>query len=152
MTQRGILTLLVLLTAWANAQDTKIVCRQDGAQLELNQCAADDFKRADKELNRVWKEIQAKYADQPLFLKKLTTAQRFWLQFRDAELEAKFPIEKQENARIQYGSVYPMCWNGYKAGLTNARVRDLKIWLTGGQEGDACLGSVKMPSELSGAK
>ncbi|MBS0582187.1 MAG: DUF1311 domain-containing protein [Proteobacteria bacterium] len=142
----------IVLPIWSSAQDEKIVCRENGTQLELNQCAADEYTRTDNELNQVWKQIQLKYADQSLFLKKLKAAQLLWLQFRDAEMEAKFPVDKQENPRFQYGSVYPMCWAGYKAALTSARVRDLKVWLTGEQEGDVCMGSVKLSDELSKIK
>jgi len=137
---------------WSLAKEPELVCRKDGTQLELNQCAADEYAQADNGMNQIWKQIQLKYADQPLFLKKLKAAQLLWLQLRDAELEAKFPVDKQENPRFQYGSVYPMCWASYKAALTNARVRDLKVWLTGEQEGDMCMGSVKLSDELPKAK
>ena len=151
--KRWLCAIGIFLPIWSSAQDEKIVCRENGTQLELNQCAADDFARADNELNQVWKQILSKYCDRPLFLKKLKASQLLWLQFRDAELEAKFPYDKSENPRYEYGSVFPMCWAMYKAQLTVARVKDLKVWLVGeAQEGDVCQGSVKMSADLQSIK
>lgn len=42
-----------------------------------------------------------------------------------------------------YGSSYPMCVSAYKAELTRARIRELRRWLDGIDEGDICGGSVK---------
>jgi hypothetical protein len=36
-----------------------------------------------------------------------------------------------------------MCHALYKAELTQARTRELKVWLDGIEEGDVCAGSVK---------
>jgi hypothetical protein len=37
-----------------------------------------------------------------------------------------------------------MCLSNYKKELTDERIRKLKIWLIGIDEGDACSGSVKI--------
>lgn len=41
-----------------------------------------------------------------------------------------------------YGSVFPMCANGFKTQLTLERVSFLKKWLIGSEEGDVCSGSI----------
>lgn len=145
-------TVAMTVAASAFAQSKAPACYEKGTQAELDQCAAGDYAQADQELNRVWKDIQTRYADQPLFLKKLKAAQLLWLQFRDAEVEAKYPLEKGDDARGQYGSSYPMCVGQFKAELTRARTRDLRAWLVGGAEGDVCMGSLKLSDDLIQAK
>jgi hypothetical protein len=42
-----------------------------------------------------------------------------------------------------YGSIQPMCESGYLEKLTRERIKTLKEWLFGEEEGDACIGIVK---------
>lgn len=140
--------LMMVLPFAAFAADGQIGCNPNGTQAELNACSAGDFVKADQELNKVWKTIQAKYKDQPVFLEKLKVSQKLWLQFRDAEVDANYPVGKNENPSTQYGSVYPMCVGTVKARLTQQRTEQLKAWLDGAQEGDACSGSIKNSAEL----
>lgn len=123
-------------------------CYTSGSQQDLDECAGSEFSRVDKQLNAVWKRIQEKYADQPVFLKKLTVAQNFWIKFRDAEIDAVYPTKASDNPTVLYGSVYPMCVGMLKARLTRERTAQLKVWLKGIKEGDVCAGSVKKPVEL----
>jgi uncharacterized protein YecT (DUF1311 family) len=109
-------------------------------QLELNQCATSQLKAADDELNRVYQAILRKYKENRQLLEKLRNSQRAWLTFRDAELEAKFPFE---NKQSHYGSVYPRCANLFLARHTQERIRHLREWLDGTEEGDVCAGSVQ---------
>ena len=46
-----------------------------------------------------------------------------------------------------YGSVYPVCAEEILADLTEARTAQLRFWLEGVEEGDACAGSAVMHSE-----
>jgi uncharacterized protein YecT (DUF1311 family) len=123
-------------------------CYDSPSQAGLNACAAGEAAKADQQLNQVWKAIQAKYKDQPAFLEKLKTSQRLWLQFRDAEIDAHFPIGKDEDAATLYGSVYSMCVSQLQASLTQQRIQQLQAWLNGAQEGDVCAGSFKNSADL----
>ncbi|MBU6247551.1 MAG: DUF1311 domain-containing protein [Xanthomonadaceae bacterium] len=118
-------------------------CTGASTQAELDACASGSFAQADAELNRVWRAIQSRYADQPLFLARLKTAQKAWLAFRDAEVAARFPLAPGQSAQAEYGSVFPMCQDQFKAVLTAERTAQLKAWLEGVAEGDVCAGSVK---------
>ena len=141
-------TLLSLACFSAFAGEPLPACYSSPTQGGLNACAAGEFNKADAELNATWKAILAKYADQPLFLQKLKTSQQLWLKFRDAEVEAAFPVGKSEDPSAQYGSVYPMCISQRRAGLTRQRVEELKSWLRGAEEGDVCAGSIKNSADL----
>lgn len=118
------------------------ICIQLGAhgqsQTPMNSQAGSQYQKADKELNTVYKKILREYAKQPVFIAKLKTAQRLWIQLRDAELEAKFPEPDQ------YGSALPSCRAIYLEDLTRQRIKFLKTWLNGIPEGDVCNGSVKI--------
>ena len=109
-------------------------------QADLNQNAHNEYKNAEKEINSVYQKILIEYSSDTGFIKNLRAAQRLWIQFRDAEVKAKYP-----NGTLDYyGSVYPMCVSIYKTQLTKERIKTLRLWLTGIEEGDVCSGSVKI--------
>jgi uncharacterized protein YecT (DUF1311 family) len=107
-------------------------------QSEINLEAYNNYKKADKELNEVYQKILKEYKSDTEFLKNLKVAQKIWITFRDAEMLAKFP--KREPG--YYGSIQPTCWSNHLQELTEERIKRLKIWLTGIEEGSMCSGSV----------
>ncbi len=102
-------------------------------QLDLNECANLEYGSADKELNRVYQSVIRKHKDDGVFINKLKQAQQAWIKFRDAEMEAVFPHN--------YGSASSMCWSLLKTSMTVKRMKQLRIWLDGVEEGDVCSGS-----------
>jgi uncharacterized protein YecT (DUF1311 family) len=109
-------------------------------QSELNKEKNDSFMEADRELNEIYKKILSEYKSDSLFVNNLKVSQRIWITFRDAELKMKYPDREPE----YYGSVHPMCISMYLEYLTRERIKTLKVWLDGIEEGDACNGSVKI--------
>ena len=107
-------------------------------QMEMNESAGKDYEKADKKLNRIYQQILRKNADDTAFTNNLKIAQRIWIQFRDAEMKMKYP----DRPDGYYGSVFPMCWEMYLTQLTNERIKTLKEWITGEEEGDVCGGTV----------
>jgi len=132
---------LIPFSAVAIAEDG-FKCRAEGNQMELNACAADEYAAADKEMNTVYRQILKEYADEPLFLGKLKIAQRLWVQLRDAETEARFPVGSNENPRDVWGSAMPMDVDTYRAELTRQRTKQLRVWIDGLPDGDNLAGSV----------
>lgn len=116
-------------------------------QVELNTCAGDEYAAADAELNRVYKKILESYKGDPKFITKFRASQRAWISFRDAELEARFPHADGGKSAQYYGSIFPMCYAQYKAGLTRERAAKLQEWLDGAEEGDVCSGSVEVKQQ-----
>jgi len=110
------------------------------SQTAMNMKAYSDYKKADEELNGVYQKILKSYSRETTFIKKFRNAQRLWIQLRDAELAAKYP-----NGGT-YGSVAPMCESIYLETLTRDRIKFLSVWVTGIEEGEVCLGSVRMKS------
>lgn len=130
----------LLLPVAALAQKPEADCFDKAiTQLDVNDCAGEQLAVADAELNRVYKAILEKYKKDALFIEKLRAAQRAWLTYRDAEIEAKYPHAKEDR---YYGSSLGMCDPLYRAQLTQERVRKLREWLDGSEEGDICSGSV----------
>lgn len=109
------------------------------SQLDMNVDAGKDYAKADAELNKVYKQIVREYQGQKPFLLKLQAAERAWIVFRDAELEAIFPAANKTDA---YGSVYPMCRFQWLTQITKQRTSELKRWIRGSEEGDVCCGSI----------
>ena len=57
---------------------------------------------------------------------RLKTAQRLWIQLRDADMQSLFPLAEGQDPRVQYGSMYPMSFAYAKAELTRQRTRHLR--------------------------
>jgi len=55
-----------------------------------------------------------------VFLQSLKAAQQRWIQFRDAEMEARYPAP---NSLVAYGSFFPVCYSNGLAELTKARTQ-----------------------------
>jgi len=124
-----VFTAFTPITSWANDE---IKCNDSGGQLEINACARDDFNKADRELNRTYQALINKEANDKLFISKLRLAQKAWLSFRDADLEARFACAEND-VRLCWGSMYPMSFFFRKAELTRERTKHLQQLLKDGR-------------------
>lgn len=116
------LALLVVLPALASAQ----------SQSEMNADACRDAKAADAELNRVYKDVMARAAEDAKLADRVKVAQRAWVAFRDAQLALLYPPGDPTQ-----GSVAPMCACLAEQELTTDRTKQLRRLLAG-EEGDVC--------------
>lgn len=126
MSPRLLLTLPPFL--FPSLAHAAIDCANASDQATMNQCAGQDFKAADKELNAVYQQITGRLKDNPDGKKLLVTAQRAWVGFRDAE--CKFSA-----SGVTGGSVYPLIYSNCLTGVTKVRVEALKEYLKC-EEGD----------------
>ncbi|WP_282411620.1 lysozyme inhibitor LprI family protein [Pseudomonas sp. PS02303] len=125
MHPRFLLALTPLLfTTVAHAAD----CDNATDQATMNQCAAQQHKATDKELNALYQQITQRLKSNPDSKKLLLGAQRSWIAFRDAEC-------KFASAGVEGGSVYPLIYSNCVTELTKARVETFKNYLKC-QEGD----------------
>lgn len=124
---------LILLTA----QDPQWNCENPQAQQEMNFCAAQDFERADAELNAAYRAAieSARQADReyagladgaggptdggPGEEATLREAQSAWVSFRDAHC-------RLESFEARGGTMQPMLDAGCRATLTRARTAELR--------------------------
>lgn len=86
-------------------------------QLEMNEITIDNFKKADNELNQVYKKLVKKLDEKEKNL--LITAQKNWIKFRDSKCE----FEKQQ---YDGGSIQPSIYYTCLAESTEDRIKDLK--------------------------
>lgn len=121
-----LLIAAVLLAAAIPALANEIECNPDGSQLELNACAAQALDQADAELNAAYKQVLIDQAGQSVALANIKTAQRLWIQLRDADLAARYPVGEDEDPRMLYGSMYPMLYARAKTTLTQTRTTYLR--------------------------
>jgi len=128
----SIIALILVGAPWTEASAQ--------TQGEMNQDAASEFKAADNELNAIYQQILEDYADDEAFIANLKEAQRCWIAFRDAQMKMKYP----DREAGYYGSIQPMCEAMYLAELTQDRIKALKVWIEGVEEGDMCAGTVKV--------
>lgn len=118
------MVILILAPIASHAMDD-VKCNNSGGPLELNACAKDDFEKADKELNKTYQALIKKEVNDSLFISKLRLAQKAWLVFRDADIEAQFACSEPD-IRTCYGSMYPMSFLSRKAELTRERTKHLQ--------------------------
>ncbi len=94
----------------------------------MDACAGTAFKKADAELNGLYRRITGRLKDDVATLNLLVAAERAWVSFRDAEC-------RFANSGSADGSVYPMIMAQCEEGLTRGRITDLTAYLNC-QEGD----------------
>ena len=126
------LLLIALVSTSALAEASPIRCNLQGSQLELNACAQDALENADKALNNTYQTLLKRAASNPAFVRNLRTAQRAWLAFRDADMQARFTLSTNcttADPRMCWGSMYPLLYLGTKARLTQERTRHLEEML-----------------------
>lgn len=103
-------------------------CANASDQATMNICAGDSFKKSDKQLNDLYKQIETRLKDDADTTKLLVSAQRSWVAFRDAECAFSA-------STVTGGTAYPMIYAMCLDGLTQARVKDLGGYLNC-EEGD----------------
>jgi uncharacterized protein YecT (DUF1311 family) len=105
-------------------------CKNPITQMDMNSCAAQDYRSADRELNAQWaittsEMRQADIATRPQedgrpgYYDQLLTAQRLWISFRDAHCAS-------EGYGARGGSMEPMLISGCRAILTRERTAQLR--------------------------
>ena len=87
------------------------------SQLEMNECAAADYQRADAALNAAWGPAKS-FADNAGTGGQLLDAQRKWIAFRDAACLAEADL-------FRGGSIRPLIWYTCLTRLTQRRTEDL---------------------------
>ena len=113
-------------TTKADNWRAKINCGEATTQLETNVCAGEQFKLADEELNRLYKEkLDTLTADRESF----RDMQRAWLVFRD---KACF---YETGPREEGGSSWPLTDATCMEYHTKKRIEDLKMYLKCTQNG-----------------
>jgi uncharacterized protein YecT (DUF1311 family) len=89
----------------------------------MNACASDKANRVDEELNRTYTVLLTKFNDNPTAGAKIRAAERAWLRYRDAYMDAMYPAKDKQT---EYGSIYPMEFNLLVAKITRTQILALR--------------------------
>ena len=114
--------LLVLAVSPARAQQQKDPCANAQTQMEMNDCQAREYKRADAALNAAYKQLMAKVEDAGE-RNALKASQLAWIKYRDANCEFESYLNKG-------GTMYSMVYDGCLTALTEERTRHLRDLLS----------------------
>jgi uncharacterized protein YecT (DUF1311 family) len=79
-------------------------------QIEMNQCAANEYRAADRDLNAFYSKLEK--------TKELIAAERAWIVYRDAECAYQVKA-------VEGGSMAPMVQASCLADLTKQRLKQL---------------------------
>ena len=92
------------------------------SQAELNECYGNAYKKADAELNVLYRQITARLKDDKATTKLLVAAQRAWVAFRDAECDF---FASGVSGGSAHGMILAICLDR----LTSKRIDDFKNYL-----------------------
>ena len=98
--------LLVSLACVAQESAEYRACNDKATtQMAMNTCASEDAARVDARLNDVYHKLLTTAGKQPEALEKIKAAERAWIAYRDAYVEAMYPAKDKQ---VEYGSIYLM--------------------------------------------
>lgn len=123
---RQVLGFLLLLasvnseSAIASPSSNGYKCNNAGLQQEMNACAVQAFAAADKELNKVYKQLKASLNRSRQM--ELLEDERAWLNHLDTK------CREAANEEAEGGSMWPMVFWQCKADATSERVETLRHW------------------------
>jgi uncharacterized protein YecT (DUF1311 family) len=126
MKQLWLICLVALSSSTCFAQNSEQyqACTQKAnTQSEINICANEEAKRVDIDLNRVYGELLSKAKSDPIALTKIRKAERAWVAYRDAFIDAMYPAKDKQ---AEYGSEFPMEAELIKVKLTREQIAGLE--------------------------
>ena len=118
-----VVLLMASLPGFARDSEPYRACSKKAkTQSEMNVCASAEAARADGQLNRKYRKLLAQAASQPEALAKIKAAQKAWVLYRDAYMDATYPAKDKQ---AEYGSNYPLEADLLRARLTQQHLSDL---------------------------
>ena len=100
----------MFLAAVALIPNDALAACPGNTQMEMNQCAANEYRSADKELNSFYSKLEKS--------KELVSAERAWIAYRDAECAYQVKA-------VEGGSMAPLVQASCLADLTKQRLKQL---------------------------
>lgn len=107
----------LLLSGFKSTQIDNDNCEDKMTQLELNICANEEYKKADKELNLLYNKVTKKLNKKEK--ESIIKAQLNWIKFRDNHCEIYKII-------YDVGSIMPLMYSKCLTQLTKNRIGELK--------------------------
>jgi uncharacterized protein YecT (DUF1311 family) len=114
--------LMTVISCLCFAQDSaeyRACSDKANTQSEMTACASDEAARVDVKLNTTYRALLARVASQPEALAKIKAAQRAWIAYRDAYIDATYPAKDKA---AEYGSMYALDVALLRAKLTQRQI------------------------------
>jgi len=112
------LCLSTALSGYGQRQKSQDPCANAQTTAEMRDCAGREYKKADDELNKVYKQLMSKLNDEGQ-KEALKQAQQAWLKFRDANCDF-------ESYMNRGGTIEPVVRYGCLSWMTTSRTKELK--------------------------
>src|SRR3954468_6026592 len=98
---------VALSTAALSGQSQNLVdpCGRALTQADLTMCAGNEAARVDRLLDKAYSAVLKRASAVPGAVAKVKAAQDAWLAYRNAYIEANWPLD---NKQAEYGTMYPM--------------------------------------------
>ena len=90
--------LMTVISFGCFAQDSaeyRACSDKANTQSEMTACASDEAARVDAKLKTTYRALLARVTSQPEALAKIKAAERAWIAYRDAYIEATYPAEEK---------------------------------------------------------
>ena len=94
-----------------------------GTQVAMNACASEEARRADADLNGIYQKVLSAAGSQSAFIEKIKVAEKAWIVYRDAYVDAMYPAKDKQ---VAYGSLFPMEVDLLRSKLTQQQITALK--------------------------
>jgi uncharacterized protein YecT (DUF1311 family) len=98
----------------------KVNCESPVTTLGMNICAGQEYKAADRKLNRVYRQLQSKLSGKQK--QRLTNAQLVWIKFRDTNCN-------YERGQFEGGTMANQVGTYCLAAMTEKRTKELESYL-----------------------
>lgn len=107
---------------------------------ESSEDSCTSFDALDLKMLNLIEQIQLKHKDDAKFLHNFNMEQVYWIQYRDTHLKAIYPRDWSRHYRKKYGKeLFNPCKCKEMTRYTQERIKELKLWLNKGPEGqDDC--------------
>lgn len=105
-----------------NNADAADPCADLTQQQSMNQCAYDEFKKVDEELNKLYSRVTESEQFKSDIGPKIAASQKSWTEYRKLECEA-------EGSHYEGGSLEPLIVSDCMTMLTKERIGVLNTWL-----------------------
>jgi uncharacterized protein YecT (DUF1311 family) len=108
-------------------------CGKAQTTADMNDCAGGMLTAADKDLNTTYQAVLKKWANVPGVVDSVRKAQRAWINYRDADVAARFADAGDAASR---GTAYASAHTIYQAGVVRERTARLCEYLRGASYGE----------------
>lgn len=118
----ALLIVFVALNVLAQPQKTQDPCANAQTTAEMRECAGKEYKQADDELNKVYRQLTAKIGDDEGRKTALKTAQQAWIKYRDSNCDFASYLNRG-------GTIEPVVRFNCMTEMTVSRAKDLRQFL-----------------------